>query len=55
MSGGTLGHDQIMGNLFDLLRSQLRGKDCRVFTNNMQIKVPAALSNIPKLMLNGGA
>lgn len=42
MSGGTLGHDQIMGNAFELLREQLRGKTCRVFTNNMQIKVPAA-------------
>jgi Uma2 family endonuclease len=42
MSGGTLGHDQIMGNVFDALRTCLREKDCRVFTNNMQIKVPAA-------------
>ncbi len=42
MSGGTLRHDQIMGNLFDNLRTQLRGGDCRTFTNNMQIKVPAA-------------
>lgn len=42
MSGGTLGHDHIMGNVFDSLRMSLRAKDCRVFTNNMQIKVPAA-------------
>jgi Uma2 family endonuclease len=42
MSGGTLLHDQIMGNGYDLLRRELRGRDCRVFTNNMQIKVPAA-------------
>ncbi len=42
MSGGTLLHDQIMGNGYDLLRSELRERDCRVFTNNMQIKVPAA-------------
>lgn len=42
MSGGTLYHDRIMGNVFDLLRTQLRGKGCDVFTNNMQIKVPAA-------------
>ena len=42
MSGGTLSHDQIMGNVFDSLRMNLRGRDCRVFTNNMQIKVPAA-------------
>ncbi len=42
MSGGTLRHDQIMGNLFDLLRAQLRGTPSRVFTNNMQIEVPVA-------------
>ena len=42
MSGGSLAHDQIMGNVYDALRGQLRGKDCRIFTNNMQIKVPAA-------------
>jgi Uma2 family endonuclease len=42
MSGGTLAHDQITGNMFDLLKDQLRTRDCTVFTNNMQIKVPAA-------------
>ena len=42
MSGGTLHHDRIMGNVFDLLRTQLRRKGCEVFTNNMQIMVPAA-------------
>jgi Uma2 family endonuclease len=42
MSGGTLAHDQITGNMFDLLKDQLRTRDRKVFTNNMQIKVPAA-------------
>lgn len=42
MSGGTLLHDQIMGNSYEQLRVELRGRDCRVFTNNMQIKVPSA-------------
>ena len=42
MSGGTLHHDRIMSNVFELLRTQLRRKGCEVFTNNMQIKVPAA-------------
>lgn len=42
MSGGTLSHDRIMGNIFDVLRTQLRAADCSIFTNNMQIKVPAA-------------
>lgn len=43
MSGGTLAHEQVMSNLFELLHLKLRGKSCRVFSNNMQIKVPAAL------------
>jgi Uma2 family endonuclease len=42
MSGGTLAHDQIMGNVFNALRERLHGLDCRLFTNNVQIKVPAA-------------
>ena len=42
MSGGTLAHDLIMGNVSHSLVNQLAGKDCRVFTDNMQIKVPAA-------------
>lgn len=42
MSGSTLHHVRIMGNVFELLRTQLRRKGCEVFTNNMQIKVPAA-------------
>jgi Uma2 family endonuclease len=42
MSGGTLHHDRIMGNVFELLRAQVRRQGCEVFTNNMQIKVPAA-------------
>ena len=42
MSGGTLPHDQVMGNSYDLLRRELRVRDCQVLTNNMQIMVPAA-------------
>lgn len=42
MSGGSISHDQIMGNMFEILRSQLQGSECRVFTNNMQVKAPAA-------------
>ena len=40
MSGGSLAHDQIMGNVDRLIARQLEGKPCIVFTNNMQIKVP---------------
>lgn len=42
MSSGTLSHDRIMGNVFDMLRALTSGAGCNVFTNNMQIKVPAA-------------
>lgn len=42
MSGGTLAHDLTMWNASNSLGTQLAGKDCRVFTDNMQIKVPAA-------------
>ena len=42
MSGGTLGHERVMGNVFDLFRVQLRGSDCAVLGSNMQIEVPTA-------------
>jgi len=42
VSGGTLSHELIMNNVFDLLRAQLREKGCRIFSSNRQIKVPAA-------------
>jgi Uma2 family endonuclease len=42
MSGGTLAHELTMGNAWDSLRIQLDGKKCRLISDNMQIKVPAA-------------
>ena len=42
MSGGSLAQDQIIGNVDRLIARQLEGIPCSVFTNNMQIKVPAA-------------
>jgi Uma2 family endonuclease len=42
MSGGTLAHDLIMCNTTNQLTPQLADKDCRFFSNNMQIKVPIA-------------
>ncbi|HZM87752.1 MAG TPA: Uma2 family endonuclease, partial [Blastocatellia bacterium] len=38
MSGGTLSHEQVMGNMFDLLRNQLRDGKSTVFGSNMHIK-----------------
>jgi Uma2 family endonuclease len=42
MSGGTLAHDVIMVNAGNHLQALLMDKSCRFFSNNMQIKVPAA-------------
>ncbi|MEK6287135.1 MAG: Uma2 family endonuclease [Acidobacteriota bacterium] len=41
MSGGSEEHDQIEGNTYLTLRLALRGRECRVFTANMRIKVPS--------------
>lgn len=42
MSGGTLAHDLVMCNTANQLTPQLLEKGCRVFSSNMQIKVPGA-------------
>jgi Uma2 family endonuclease len=41
MSGGSEEHDQIEGNTYLALRLALSGRECRVFTGNMRIKVPS--------------
>ncbi|HZS48025.1 MAG TPA: Uma2 family endonuclease [Blastocatellia bacterium] len=42
VSGGTLAHDVITGNLYFSLSNCLNGRGCRVYTSGMQIKTPAA-------------
>ena len=42
MSGGTLAHERVMGNVFAFFRSQLR-TGCQTLSSGMQIKVPSAL------------
>ncbi len=37
MVGGTVAHNQIIGNLYTALRNALRGSPCRVFQENMKI------------------
>lgn len=37
MTGGTVAHNQISGNIYTALRSALRGAPCRVFQENMKI------------------
>jgi Uma2 family endonuclease len=40
MSGGSLAHAQISGNVFAATRSKLEGRDCQTFTADMPIKTP---------------
>jgi Uma2 family endonuclease len=41
ISGASPTHIQIQVNLITLLRSQLRGRPCRVFSADMRLKVPS--------------
>ncbi|HZG51210.1 MAG TPA: Uma2 family endonuclease [Pyrinomonadaceae bacterium] len=41
MSGVSLSHSQIEGNLMSGLRTQVDGRGCRVFPANLRIKVPS--------------
>lgn len=42
MSGGSRAHDRILVNLLVGLSAKLGGRDCRVFSSGMRIKVPSA-------------
>lgn len=42
MTGATVFHNIIAGNLFAHLHTQLRGKDCRPFNSDQRIKVESA-------------
>lgn len=39
MAGGTVRHQQVAGNVFLSLGSQLRGKTCRPFNSDMKVRV----------------
>ena len=41
MSGASPAHAQIQVNLITLLRTQLRGRSCRVFPSDIRLKVPS--------------
>lgn len=41
MSGASPQHDQIFINLVASLRTQLRGRHCRVFSSDIRLKVPS--------------
>lgn len=41
MAGGTVNHSQLIDNVKDLLRPQLKESGCRVFSENMKVDVQA--------------
>ncbi|HLM00834.1 MAG TPA: Uma2 family endonuclease [Pyrinomonadaceae bacterium] len=43
MSGASLPHNQVQGNIYFALRLKLRGKGCNIFSSDMRVKVPAYL------------
>lgn len=42
MSGGTLNHSQISGNVYALLRVAVRGGRCKAFTEAMRVRATAS-------------
>ncbi len=42
MAGGSPNHTRVSGNVFAVLRDNLRGSTCEAFTADLRIKVPAA-------------
>ena len=42
MSGGTLNHSQITGNVYALLRAAVRGDHCRAFTDAVRVRATAS-------------
>ena len=41
MSGGTLNHSQISGNVYALVRAAVRGSGCKAFTEAMRVRATA--------------
>jgi len=39
MTGASRKHNLVCGNIFSALHTQLRGKPCEVYSNNMRVKV----------------
>ena len=42
MSGGTIDHNRIAGNIFWRLASQLSGRPCEVFNSDMKVRIDKA-------------
>jgi Uma2 family endonuclease len=41
MGGASPGHEEVIGNLYAVLRTHARGKGCRVFLSGLRVKVPS--------------
>lgn len=41
MAGGTVNHSQLIDNVKDILKVQLKGNVCRIFSENMKVDVKA--------------
>src|SRR5438067_1155786 len=46
MSGGSLAHNVITGNIFTELRQHLRGHRCRAYVNDVKVKVRIGLEDL---------
>jgi Uma2 family endonuclease len=42
MTGASRRHNFIAGDVFDVLKNQLRGKPCEVFISDMRVRIPSA-------------
>jgi Uma2 family endonuclease len=47
MSGGTLRHAGLHGNIFAELRAMLRGTDCKAFNSDLRVRVSARMYAYP--------
>lgn len=54
MSGAREGHNLISGNIFANLRQQTRPRGCRVFTNDMRVRVSGRMYTYPDVVVACG-
>lgn len=56
MTGGTMRHNRIAGNVFRLLAERLEGTPCQVFINDMKLHVQSAdCVYYPDVFVHGGS
>jgi len=51
LAGASDAHNQIVVNLVALIRPQVRGTTCRVFANDMRLRISSRLYYYPDLMI----